>query len=275
MNKPKKQIKVHVVSDATGITAERVISAVLVQFEQAVEPVLERHSFVSDEKRMGRILDEVKEEGALLIYSLVSRGLRRWVRLELNKRNIHGVDLMGPLLAMMGKKLGAMPMMHPGLLGDVGEASMRLAESIEFTLRHDDGQAMSSIGKSDVIILGASRSSKTPTSLYLSCNHNLKVSNIPLIRGQEPPSIIFNLKRPKIVGFTIDPGKLMEIRKRRYKGRTMDGYNDLPSIWSDLTHCEEIYKMLPGILVIDVTRSPIEEVANQIVQALKQEDITK
>ena len=268
MSQAKKQLKVHVVSDATGITAERVISAVLVQFEQVVESELERHSFVTDESHMGPILDRAEAEGSLLIYSLVSRELRSWVQQESDQRNIQGVDLMGPLLTMMEKKLEAMPEMHPGLLGDVGEASMKLAESIEFTLRHDDGQEISSIGKSDVIILGASRSSKTPTSLYLSCNYNLKVSNVPLIRGQDPPARLFTFTRPKIVGFTIDPGKLMEIRKRRYQGRTLDGYNDLHSIWGELAHCQEVYKKFEHIQVIDVTGSPIEEVANRIVQSL-------
>ena len=267
----KRQIKVHVVSDATGITAERVISAGLVQFENKIVPQIERHAFVQDQTRMGLILDEMEREDAILIYSLVKPELRRWARQEIRRRSLQGMDLMGPLLAMMTAKLDAIPLLHPGLLGDVGDASMRLAESIEFTLKHDDGQEVESLGKSDVVILGASRCSKTPTSLYLSCNYNLKVSNVPLIQNHEPPSNLFRLKRPFMVGLTIDPGKLANIRKTRYQGKALDGYTDMHSIWAELAYCQDIYKKIPQINIMDVTNSSIEEVASTIVRKMQDE----
>jgi regulator of PEP synthase PpsR (kinase-PPPase family) len=271
MSSEKSRIKVHVVSDATGITAERVISAGLVQFENKIEPIIERHAFVQDPARMGLILDEMEKEDAILIYSLVKPELRAWTRREIRRRDLQGTDLMGPLLAMMTAKLGAIPLLHPGLLGDVGDASMRLAESIEFTLKHDDGQEVDTLNKSDVVILGASRCSKTPTSLYLSCNYNLKVSNVPLIQEHKPPENLFHLTKPYMVGLSIDPGKLANIRKNRYPGQDLGGYTDMHSIWAELAFCQEVYKKIPKINIMDVSNSSIEEVASSIVRDMQEE----
>ena len=261
----KQKVHVHVVSDATGITAERVISAVLVQFEKDVEPVLERFSFVKTPAHLKRILDSAQKTDAVVIYSLVSEKMRATMNRERRKRELTVIDLMGPLLRRMEKLLNVIPSLHPGLLGMLGEESIRLAECIDFTLRHDDGQNLETLGRADVIIMGVSRTGKTPSSLYLACNFHLRVANVPIVLGLEPPKKMFSLKRPKKFGFIIDPGKLALIRTRRFKRQAMEGYNDPASVARELNYCKRVFARVPGLRVINVTNSPIEEVANQMV----------
>jgi regulator of PEP synthase PpsR (kinase-PPPase family) len=147
----------------------------------------------------------------------------------------------------------------------LGDASMRLAESIDFTLRHDDGLGEETIGNADIIILGVSRTSKTPTSLFISCNHNQKVANVPIILGVKPPSKLFTLQRPHIIGLTIAPDKLALIRRGRFKDTVLAGYSDLPTITAELAYAQEIFARIKNIRVIDVTDRPIEEVASLIM----------
>ena len=265
MAKAKKRLDVYVVSDATAITAERVISAVLVQFSRHIHPRLKRYPLVRTTKALRRILDLARRQGGIVAYSLVSREMREWIESQDEVAKIELVDIMGPLLDRMEMMLGVSPRLLPGLLGSIGDKSLRLAEAIDFTLSHDDGQGLSDLGRADLIIMGASRTSKTPTSLFLSCNHSLKVANVPLIPGVEPPAKLFNLKRPRMVGFTIDAQKLAHIRTRRYRGRSIEGYNDLSSIRKELAHCRRIFKRIAGITVMDVSDSSIEEIANHLV----------
>ena len=217
MTHQKRKVNVYVVSDATGITAERVIRAVLVQFEVKIEPILERHSHIKTTQQLARILDKAEQQQGVVIYSLVAKELRDWIRREKRGRDIEIIDLLGPLITRMGKLFNFMPSLLPGLLGMVGEESIRLAESIDFTLRHDDGHGAETLGQADLIIIGVSRTSKTPTSLYLSCNRDMKVANVPVVLNVKPPRKIFTLKRPRKVGFTIKAEKLAHIRRRRYK----------------------------------------------------------
>ena len=265
MKTPKRKVYVFVISDATGITAERVISAVLVQFSRQIDPVIERHAFVKTEKQISRILENAESRQGVVIYSLVSLNLREWIHKESARRRVVFIDLLGPLLNKMKRLFHVIPSQHPGLLGVLGEESMRLAESIDYTMRHDDGDGIETLGLADVIILGVSRTSKTPTSLYLSCNHNLKVANVPIILNMEPPPKVFSLKRPRKVGFTISPDKLALIRRRRYKGRPVKDYYDLSAINRELAHCQRMFDRIKGLQIIDVTQSSIEEVAKLIV----------
>ena len=125
---------------------------------------------------------------------------------------------------------------RPGLLRTVGEESIRVAEAIDFTLKHDDGQGIDDIGRADLILLGVSRTSKTPTSLYLSCNYSLKVANVPIVPEIPLPKKIFTLKRRKI-GFTIAPEWLASIRMKRLKYAGPMDYTDLKRIRNELAHC--------------------------------------
>ncbi len=261
-------MKVHVVSDATGITAERATRAVLVQFSRNVEAEIQLHAHVKTAGQLRRVLDAAEEDGGMVIYSLVAKRLRKAADQERARRSLEIYDLLGPLIKRMTRRFRVSPSLHAGLLPGVGEESIRLAAAIDFTLRHDDGAGLEDLGRADVIILGVSRTSKTPTSLYLSCNHGLKVANVPIVRGMDPPGKIFTLKRPRKVGLVISPEVLAAIRRSRYQGRVVPGYTDARDVARELAYSHEIYDLLKGIKIVDVTHLPIEEVAGRIIRQL-------
>jgi regulator of PEP synthase PpsR (kinase-PPPase family) len=202
----------------------------------------------------------------IVIYSLVSQELRAWIRKERRTMDMYAIDLLGPILDRIRKQWDLIPLLEPGLLREIGEESFRLAEAIDFTLKHDDGQGIETLGKADLIILGVSRTSKTPTSFYLSCNHGLKVANVPLILGMRPPDKVFTLKTQK-VGFTIEYDRLVFIRRKRLKYTEAGDYVDPTHVQEELDYSHRIFNQVKGLQVIDVTHSSIEEVANKIMEA--------
>jgi regulator of PEP synthase PpsR (kinase-PPPase family) len=263
MSPPKRKVHVFIVSDGTGVTAERVISAVLVQFKQ-VRPTLKRFPYIKTKDQIKSILAKAEELEAIVIYSLVSQELGRWIRAEVRKSDLYTIDLLGPLLKRMSRLWNMIPVFRPGLLRGLGEESIRLAEAIDFTLNHDDGHGIETLGRADLILLGVSRTSKTPTSLYMSCNNGLKVANVPIIPGIEPPKKIFTLKRRK-VGLTIAPERLAFIRQKRLKYAGATDYVDIASIRKELAYSHKIFGQIEGLHLVNVTNSSIEEIANKIV----------
>jgi [pyruvate, water dikinase]-phosphate phosphotransferase / [pyruvate, water dikinase] kinase len=263
MNPSKKKVNVFIVSDATGITAERVINAVLVQFKQ-IQPIFKKFSFVKTKTQIKNILNKAEELDAIVIYSIVSKKLRSWIRPQMRKKGLYRIDLLGPLLVRMERLWNIMPAFRPGLLRGLTEDSLCLAESIDYTLKHDDGQGIETLGEADIIILGISRTSKTPTSFYLSCNHGMKVANIPIIKDVPLPETIFTLKKRKF-GFTISPKKVAIIRQKRLLYTGESDYADIEYIREELLYSHKIFRKIKGLQVIDVTNSSIEEVAEKII----------
>lgn len=262
-------VYIHVLSDATGTAAERMARAAMAQFYRHLSPAFVRHPFLKSIRHLKRILDEAQEQQAVVIYTINDRRLRSWLAQEQDKRDLIMLDMLGPLFRLIGARFGTMPELDSGLLREaLGEKSLRLAEVINFTLRHDDGRNLRTLGMAQVILLGVSRTTKTPTSLYLSCNHGLKVANVPLAMGAEPPAKIFSLKRPRMVGLTISPERLAYIRRGRFKGRVLSGYSDMRTIREELAFGESVFEKIKGIRVIDVSQRPIEEVANFIVEGM-------
>ncbi len=264
MRPPKKKVHIFIISDSTGMTAEMVINAVLVQFKE-IKPVYKKFPFVKTKEEVRTILSQAHWLQGIVIYSLVSPELRARVRREKRTMDIYAIDLLGPILDRLRKQWNLLPLLEPGLLRGIGEESLRLAESIDFTLKHDDGQGVDTLGKADLIILGVSRTSKTPTSLYLSCNQGLKVANVPIIPGIMLPAKVFTLKNQKI-GFTIEPDRLAFIRRRRMKYGEAPDYLDISHIKEELDYSEQMYTRIPGLQIIDVSHSSIEEVSGRIME---------
>ena len=260
----KKKVQVFIVSDATGMTAEMVISAVLVQFRE-IQPVFKKFPYIKTKEQINAIMAQAEEARGMVIYSIVSEELRSWIRREKRKTNIFIVDLLGPLIERIGKMWNVLPVFSPGLLKRVSDESIRLAGSIDFTLRHYDGQGMETLESADLVLIGVSRTSKTPTSLYLSCNNNLRVANVPIIEGMTPPDKIFSADVYK-VGLTISPERLAFIRERRLKYAGETDYLDMSHIKKELEYCHRVFNRIKGLQIIDVTNSSIEEVANRIIE---------
>jgi regulator of PEP synthase PpsR (kinase-PPPase family) len=264
MSPPKKKVHVFIISDATGMTAEMVISAVLVQFKE-IKPIFKRFPYIKTKEQIKAILTQAKAVQGIVIYSLVLQELRTWIRKEKRKMNVYTIDLLGPFMERIGRLWNVVPALRPGLLRKIGEESIRFAESIDFTLKHDDGQGIDTLEKADLIILGVSRTSKTPTSLYLSCNNGLKVANVPIIEGMKPPNKVFTVKTQK-VGLTIAPERLAFIRQKRLKYAGSTDYTDISHVKKELEYSHRIFNQIKGLQVIDVTNSSIEEIANKVTE---------
>jgi len=268
MSSSKKKVHVFIISDSTGLTAEMVISAALVQFKE-IKPVFKKFPYIKTTEQIKTILEKAADVQGIVIYSLVLQELRNWLRTEKRKLNVYTIDLLGPILDRIGRLWNLNPELRPGLLRGVGEESMRLAESIDFTLRHDDGQGIETLDKADLILLGVSRTSKTPTSLYLSCNNNLKVANIPIISGVKIPPKVFKVKNQK-VGFTISSERLAFIRQKRLKYTESSDYTNILHIRKELGYSHRIFSQIKGLQIIDVTNSSIEEIANKIIEGRRE-----
>ncbi|MCB2191731.1 MAG: kinase/pyrophosphorylase [Deltaproteobacteria bacterium] len=258
-------VQVFIVSDATGTGSERVTRTGLVQFRQLFTPVYRRYPFVKTTRQLAEILDKAQEQGAMVIYNITDAEKRRWLAREKERRGILIIDMLEVLLQRVGDYFHGKPELSSRLLPQaLGEKSLQLAKAIDFTMLHDDGQHIDTIGQADVILLGVSRSSKTPISFYLSCHYSLKVANVPLILGVEPPEKIFRLKRPRMVGLTINAGNLASVRRSRFVREQPHGYADRSRILEELAFAEEIYDRIKDIMIIDVTDKPVEEICNLI-----------
>ena len=214
MQSEDRQVHVFIVSDATGATAERVINAALVQFD-GISPVFKKFPFTKTTGQMADILTQAQELDAIVIYSLVSQEIRQWIRANRHEWRIYLIDILGPILKNMQRLWDIIPKLRPGILGGIGEETYRLADSIDYTLKHDDGQNIDTIGQADLVIVGLSRTSKTPTSLYLACNHNLKVANIPVIQDVPLPEAVQAVHAP-VIGLRIEANRLALLRGKRF-----------------------------------------------------------
>lgn len=264
MKSSKKTVYVFIVSDSTGLTAEMVINAVLVQFKD-IKPIFKKFPYIKTKEQIKAILTKAEEVQGIVIYSLVLQELRNWLRTEKRKINVYTIDLLGPIIDRIGRLWNLNPELRPGLLRGIGEESIRLAESIDFTLKHDDAQGIETLNKADLILLGVSRTSKTPTSLYLSCNNNLKVANVPIILGIKLPNQVLKAKIQR-VGFTISPERLAFIRQKRLKYTELPDYTDITQIRKELEYSHRIFSQIKGLQIIDVTNSSIEEIANKVLE---------
>jgi hypothetical protein len=254
-------LNIFVVSDATGATAEAVATSVLVQFAGA-EARIRRFPFVRTVAEAQAVLAQAPERQCLIIFTVVSPELRRAILSGARARNLTVVDLIGPLMSIFAGVLGHAPSQIPGIQGGEQAELQQVTQAIHFALRHDDGQGLETLDQADVIILGASRTGKTPTSIFLSCQ-KLKVGNVPIVYPMPlPPSV---LAAPgKKVGFRIGVERLVELRSerpRRLGIGALAGYSDEAAVLQELEHCEEIYRRIPGLRTIDVTSRSIEEVA--------------
>lgn len=266
MSLPARHLDVFILSDATGLTAEMVISAVLVQFAE-IAPRFHRFPYIKTREQITEIFTLAQVKEGIVIYSLVAKDLRNWAKKQKKLLQVYADDLLGPFLDQLGRHLRMMPQLKAGIQRDLREESVRLAEAIDFTLRHDDGQGIESIDKADLIILGVSRTSKTPTSLYVSCNYGLRVANVPIVLDMRPPDAVLHAKNKK-AGLIISPDRLSFIRQRRMKYADDVEYGDIAFVRKEIAYCRRLFEGMRGLLMIDVTYSSIEETAQNIVESI-------
>jgi len=256
---------VFAVSDGTGVTAERVLNAALVQFEGA-EVDIQRRPKVRTEEQVRRVVRESAQAGGFIVHTLVSNELRGVMLREGRLHNVETIDLLGPLLARLSQQLAVSPTEKPGLFRQLNEKYFRRIETMEFALHHDDGRRAHEIPKAEIVLVGVSRTFKTPLSVYLSFK-GWFVANVPIVPQVKLPSALFDLPPGRVCGLTIDPVRLAELRLAReeYLGGNTGDYADLDSVRREVEYGQLIFRSHPQWPVVDVTDKPIEEIASEVL----------
>jgi [pyruvate, water dikinase]-phosphate phosphotransferase / [pyruvate, water dikinase] kinase len=261
-------LKIFAISDGTGTTAERVVRAALTQFGDT-ELTITRYGNVLTEGRVREIVTEAEVTGGFIVHTLVSEELRRCILNEGRVLNVATIDLMGPLLARLSDQLSTPPLGKPGLFSPFDPGYMQRIEAINFTVGHDDGHGIQDLDQAEIVLVGVSRTSKTPVSIYLSYR-GWRVANVPVVLGLDPPEKLFQLPRRRVVGMVIKPERLAKLRKVRveHMGTHGLGYADLSYIRKEMTYAYHIFDRRRDWPLVDVTSKPIEEAASEIVSVL-------
>lgn len=261
-----RRLHIFVVSDATGSTAEAVARSALVQFA-GPRPVVRRFGFVRTREQVDEIVGAAPAGRSIIVFTLVSAELSARLKRKGRASGLTVVDVLSPVMKTLGDAIHKEPRREPGTFRHEEEESFKIAEAIHYTLRHDDGQGIETLDEAELIILGVSRTGKTPTSIYLSCR-KLKVANIPIVDGISLPDEVFTLPVKK-VGFKMNLDRLAELRAQRVDRlpiTAVPGYHGRSGIFREIEYCESIYRRMPGLRTIDVTNRSIEETAEWIVR---------
>lgn len=265
---------IFVVSDSTGDTATRVARAALRQFEGANNPV-QVFANVNDRAMLERILKQAALQGAFVVTSLVSAEQRALAN-ELSKAfRILQVDVIGSLITGLAGWLDAQPQSMPGLLHRTDAEYFKRIEAVEFTVKLDDGKDPRMLPLADIVLVGVSRTSKTPLSVFLAYK-GYKVANVPIVLDHEPPASLWEVDPKRVFALTIDPESLQHIRRQRLKTmrlREASTYGDLDYILAELEYAEGLYKRNRQWPVINVTRRAVEETAQLILGHLSGEGV--
>lgn len=254
-----------VLSDATGKTAERVVRATLSQFPD-VRVSLDVVGKVETVEQVRDAIEKARRRGGLVAFTVVEPTLRSEVVSLANEAGVDTVDLLGPLLTVLSEFLAARPLRRPGLFAEPGEEMYRHLEAVSFTVRHDDGLALSEVDLAQVVLVGPSRTSKTPLSVYIAHTRGLRVANVPIALGIDPSPHLKDLPPFRVVGLTIRADVLSRIRRQRLEemGKPDIQYAQLPHVEEELRFCHRFYLQAPSWPVVDVTSKSIEEVAMEV-----------
>ncbi|GGJ83281.1 putative pyruvate, phosphate dikinase regulatory protein [Lentibacillus kapialis] len=259
---------VYVLSDSVGETAELVIKAGLSQFKG--EYKVQRIPYVEDKKTIDETLQLATEKEGIVGFTLVDPGLRSYLNKQADEKNIEAIDIMGPMIDAMKRSFGSDPRLEPGLVHQLDEDYFKRVEAIEFAVKYDDGRDPRGIARADIILIGVSRTSKTPLSQYLA-HKRLKVANVPIVPEVDPPEELFDVNPDKCIGLRISPAKLNDIRKERLKALGLGDqatYANMERIHQELQYFDEAVEKI-GCRVVDVSHKAVEETANTILRMIK------
>lgn len=260
---------VYVVSDSVGETAEFVVRAAASQFDGGhVE--IRRVSYVDDKDAIVEVVTAARENQCMIVFTLVLPNLRAFLLEEAAQQGVRVVDIMGPMMDAFHEVYQIEPQLRPGLVHQLDDDYFRRVEAIEFAVKYDDGRDPRGILRADVVLVGVSRTSKTPLSMYLA-HKRLKVANVPLVPEVEPPDELYQVSPKKVIGLTISPDELNLIRTERLKALGLQeqaNYAAFDRILLELEYAEKIHKKL-GCAVINVSNKAVEETASIIMDIIK------
>jgi [pyruvate, water dikinase]-phosphate phosphotransferase / [pyruvate, water dikinase] kinase len=265
-----KRFHLHLVSDSTGETLEAVAKACLAQFENA-EPIKHFWPMIRSERQLDKVIEAILEKPGLVLFTLVNMPTRDKLQARLITLGIPAVSVLDPVLELFGQFIGERAKGAPGKQHVMDAAYFRRIDAVHFTMAHDDGIGTDNLEEADIVLVGVSRTSKTPTSIYLA-NRGYKTANVPLVPQVPPPLEIFTLQKPLVVGLTTSPDRLIAVRRNRLRAmnqQTDTDYVDDSKVSDEIQAARRLFadQAWP---VIDVTRRSIEETAAEIINFYNQ-----
>ena len=273
MSAPKRlsqYFHIHLVSDSTGETLVNVMKASIAQFDGVI-PIEHLYALVRSDRQMERVLSAISEAPGMVIFTIVDERLRRVLEQRCAELAIPSIAVLDPLLAAMSRSLGARMTLKTGAQHHLDADYYRRIDALNYAMTHDDGQNTDEFGEADVVLVGVSRTSKTPTMMYLA-HRGVKAANVPLVHGQDLPASFASLKQPLIVGLTAAPDRLIELRRNRLLGLQEErptSYIDHEAVRDEVVSARRLFSSR-GWPVIDVTRRSVEETAAKIINLLSE-----
>ena len=260
-------VELHILSDSTGETAARLVLALEAQFpDLAFEEV--RHPRVESVEDLALAVQRARGRPAVMVYTLVEPGYRESMRQLCRRARVHYCDLLGHPIDSISRVAGVAARMEPGARAPLDQTYFKRIEAIEFAVKYDDGVGRG-LDEADIVLVGVSRTSKTPLSIYLGYLGH-KAANVPVVRDIDPPEELFEIDPVKIVGLTIDAERLADIRTARVRsmGAPRKRYAELEAIYSELEEAASVHRRL-RCPVIDVSELSVEETAMRIIRLVE------
>lgn len=268
MTSREKTLHLHIVSDSTGETAHSVARACLVQFE-AYKVVEHLWPMVRYERQIMEVLEAIKNQPGPVIFTILDSALSKKLKEECGKRKLPCIGVLNPVIEGVKKYLGVKADQKPGLQHVLDKDYFKRIDAIDYVLQNDDGCNIRFLEEADVVLVGVSRTSKTPTCIYLA-NRGIKAANIPIVPGVDLPENLFRLKDKPIIGLTCDPKRLVDIRSQRISEINpshVENYVDLDIVKQEVISARKLFRKndWPSL---DVTRRSIEETAADIMKLI-------
>lgn len=257
--------QVLVVSDGTGRTARQALNAALTQFPGMDIDVIV-HSDVRSQHEIIEIVAEALKSEALIVHTLVTDSLRELIIRESHRNNVETIDLMGPLLARLSSQFIHEPSQQPGLFNKLNKEYFQRIDAMQFAFNHDDGQRTESLIEADVVLLGVSRTFKTPISIYLAYK-GWFAANVPIIMGIKPPEVLNQIDPSNIFCLTTIASRLSELRKTRNirLGGKIENYSEPEYVTREINFANRFYNLHPDWTLVNVTAKSIEEISSEIL----------
>jgi hypothetical protein len=268
-SRPRPPHTVLVVSDGTGVTGERVVQATLTQFDSSAV-VVERIGKVRSPEQITDAIEDAARRDATVLFSLVVPDQRRHLLHQARRHHVTVIDLLGPILQRLADVLAVSPRADPGIFRQLDEEYFHRIDAIDFAVKHDDGRATDDLATADLVLVGVSRTSKTPLSMFLAYR-GWRVANVPIVLGMEPAPELFKVDRSKVIALSARPVWLEGVRRERQqrlaRGIPMT-YAELEHIQAELAWFRQIHAR-GGWALVEVTYKAIEETAAEIVALMR------